>query len=583
MLVGESVRGRNRWRQIFAAALLVIGAGVWLGHDRIVRWYENHRAKQALGRAQAFVAQGDLANAMLSAQVAAQSDTFNLPAFRLAADILELVNSRDAVSSREQILQVSPDSEADRFACVRTALRFGDLQVAEHAFGGLTEAQRQSIEGLRATAMLRTAQHRAADAEVALAALVAKRGTDLAAKADLAALQLRSPDPLSRIQARAQLQAMAAQGGRAGHQALRELLRDAVARLSPADARKYAEQLVSSPEATFDDDIRLLNVHLAWPGMSSWRAQSVVQGRAIKSAGTAVQYANWLMLVGRPVDAVAWIEGLPPAFVIDPSVRATLVSALAAANRWDRVGREIEAGAWGKIEPQTSREALRIYALSPKQPTDAARERWNRLLAANAMRRDDLLVLVRLAGLWQWQDEEDAALRTFAVIAPDALWPLQRLATRYYQRKNTTALRDTWALWLKIHPEDAHARSDWILASLLTSSGQPSSAVINETRKLYEHDKHDAYAIAASAMVRWRENDLTGALRLMEQLSTEERSHGGRALYYGAMLAAAGKYVEARSYLALVVEARLLPEEIQLLNEARLAIDRKTGTVALAP
>jgi hypothetical protein len=583
MLVAER---RRRWYQrkrLIVPAFLLLLASVWFGRDPLVRRYEQHRAHQAIERARGYIAQGDLPNAMISVRIAAQSDLFNLAACRLGADILELSNSREAVTAREQILQVAPDSVSDRLACVRTAVRFGELRTAEHAFAGLSTTEQATTEGLRTVALLRSAQHRSTEAQAALATLVARDGNDAAARADLAALDLRSNDPMLRIQARAQLRALAAKAEPRAHEAIRELLRDAMARKNAAEAKQYAEQLVRSPQATFDDSIRLLNVHRAWPGLGSWRVSTEIQSRAARDPATATQFATWLQLIGAPADAAAWIEALPPTIREDQSVRAALASALAASNQWQLFARELALGAWGPIDQQTVQWAMAARTLRLQQRTEAATATWNRVVTANALKRDPLLVLVRLAGLWSWGKEYTLTLRALAEAAPEDVWPLQRLTLYYYQNKDTMGLRDTWALWVKLHPNDDRARADWVLASLLCSPDAPAPAVAADARKLYERDPHDPFAVTAYAVVRWRQDDVRGALKIFEQLSAEERTRNGRGLYYGAMLADAGNTPKAAEFLALAVEPRLLPEEARWLKQARLAIAGKADTVTAAP
>jgi hypothetical protein len=61
----------------------------------------------------------------------------------------------------------------------------------------------------------------------------------------------------------------------------------------------------------------------------------------------------------------------------------------------------------------------------------------------------------------------------------------------------------------------------------------------------------------------------TEALKLIETLKPSELAAPSVASYYGAILAAAGQSDKARQFLAKAETARILPEELNLVAEAR--------------
>jgi predicted Zn-dependent protease len=207
--------------------------------------------------------------------------------------------------------------------------------------------------------------------------------------------------------------------------------------------------------------------------------------------------------------------------------------------------------------------------LHERQRPDLAQNVWTEILILNKQNLPGLRVLLRLATLWGMDHETSATLRCIAQSYPDETWALEQLATRCHQRKDTAGLRDTFALWSELHPEDRKVQSDWVMASLLLEKGQPAPSVVQKAQKLYQSEPDNAYFATIQAFSLWRQKQAGVALTIMEKLPPAELEKPGRALFYGALLAATRQSPLANRYLALAEKAPLLPEEAMLLEEAR--------------
>jgi len=161
-----------------------------------------------------------------------------------------------------------------------------------------------------------------------------------------------------------------------------------------------------------------------------------------------------MILVGEARRALAWIESLPSAVRTTGPVRAAQASALAELKDWGRLAHQIEAGDWGLIPQDSIQAAMTARLLHERQRPELAQDIWKEILLLNKQNLPGLRVLLRLATLWGMDHETSATLRCIAQSYPEETWALEQLAIRCHQRKDTAGLRDTFALWSELHPDD---------------------------------------------------------------------------------------------------------------------------------
>ena len=573
MLVGSTRnrhRRRNRFLGIFAIALL---AAIWLGHERASAWFQRHKVQKAGERARAYLNRGDIKQAKLALEIARAADLLDLNALRTAAEIAEIEESPASIGLREQVARLAPDSLADRVAWMSAALRFRQTADAESALASFSPEQRARPEVLRLTAVLEQRLGRASRARAALGELERLQPADVSTAVQLASLDLESEDVALRTAARGRLRQIAAQHADARSIATRELLHDAVARGDPESARHYGDELMAVPGAPFDDFIRRLNVDRIWPGLGSARVRAAVHLRASRNPSDAVQLANWYIATKQAMRALAWLQSLPPDARATPEVATARADALTMIGDWPALFRELETRAWGDVQRATLSGAATAQKLrTAGQPAEALRT-WRETVALNQGRPVDLIVLARLASRWGYSVEYAEALRALAESLPDARWPLQRLVAHWHEHGNTAELKRSYDLWRRLHPGDRRIQSDQIMAALLADPGPFVPSLAAEARELHESQPANPYFAVAHAFAIWREGRVEEAITTLEKLPLPERRQPGPALYYGAMLADAGRHEVAREYLALVATERLLPEERKILGAAcRLAV-----------
>jgi predicted Zn-dependent protease len=94
-------------------------------------------------------------------------------------------------------------------------------------------------------------------------------------------------------------------------------------------------------------------------------------------------------------------------------------------------------------------------------------------------------------------------------------------------------------------------------------------------RDLHEAHPHDAAYPSTYAFGLFQSGDVKAAIKTMSQLTPEQLHDPAIAAYYGIFLAAAGYAAAAREYFELAEEAKLLPEEQNLVAQAKATLARQ--------
>jgi predicted Zn-dependent protease len=94
-------------------------------------------------------------------------------------------------------------------------------------------------------------------------------------------------------------------------------------------------------------------------------------------------------------------------------------------------------------------------------------------------------------------------------------------------------------------------------------------------RDLHEAHPHDAAYASTYAFGLFQSGDVKAAIKTMSQLTPEQLHDPAIAAYYGIFLAAAGYAAAAREYFELAEEAKLLPEEQNLVAQAKATLARQ--------
>ena len=122
-------------------------------------------------------------------------------------------------------------------------------------------------------------------------------------------------------------------------------------------------------------------------------------------------------------------------------------------------------------------------------------------------------------------------------------------------------------------PDDPAVRNNFAQISLLLKAETFRARGI--ARDLHEAHPHDAAFASTYAFALFQSGDVKGAVKIMSQLTPEQLHDPSVAAYYGLLLAAAGQNDAATEYFALAEKAKLLPEEEELVSQAKASLARQ--------
>ncbi len=94
-------------------------------------------------------------------------------------------------------------------------------------------------------------------------------------------------------------------------------------------------------------------------------------------------------------------------------------------------------------------------------------------------------------------------------------------------------------------------------------------------RDLHEAHPHEAAYASTYAFALFQSGDVKGGLKLMNKLTPEQLREPSVAAYYAVLLAAAGQNDAAAEYFGLAEQAKLLPEEEELVAKAKASLARQ--------
>jgi len=150
---------------------------------------------------------------------------------------------------------------------------------------------------------------------------------------------------------------------------------------------------------------------------------------------------------------------------------------------------------------------------------------------------------------------------------------LQALYRYYAEQRDTTGLFRALSRLVAVMPEDPAVRNNFAQISLLLKAEPFRARGI--ARNLHEAHPHDAAFASTYAFALFQSGDVKGAVKIMSQLTPEQLHDPSIAAYYGILLAAAGQNDAATEYFGRAEKAKLLPEEEELVAQAKSSLARQ--------
>lgn len=571
----KKISPRVLWFRRVAVVLVLVGLiGGFFGYRPVLQRYRVWKQQRALAQARDFLAQKDPVNAKLAIEVALNATPGSPEALQVAAQLLQQVGSSEELPLRRRLVQLSPDSAAERAALVLAALRHRDFNTAREALADMSPAQASEPPALKAALAyaLATDNKPVADALYDRLKALEPGNTGLAVMHAL--LRLHLPRPEAAAAARAELEKLATVPA----QSLfirRELMLDAMRRKDPAEAKRLAALVLADPRATLADRLHQANLSLNVDHRPFAEVWTELAPAVPRDVAAATELTRWLMAVNQPEEARRWLDGLPAAVQADP-VMTGLRADLAVARRdWDGLAALLEAGAWGGMHKDALRLAFAARVAAERGNENLQRQLWDEAIAVTSNSLNSLRLLHQLAGAWGWKEPAERCLWAVTRVYPNQGWAHQALFNAYREREDTESLRSLMNTLRELDGSVPRYRHDWALLSLLLNRTTEWTLPKTTLAELHASDPaNESYAVG-HAFALAQSNRGAEALVIVDKLSPQARALPARIPYlafiYGAGRRQADFEAAAAGQASLT---RLLPEERRLFELGRELLTR---------
>jgi len=551
--------------------------------------YNSWRQKRLLQRATALLAQAEanssptsaqgnnLDEAMKIAKEVLRIQPDSLPAYSVLAEAAEKRNLEEAVSWRAQIARLLPRDLDSQLNLASAALRFGQLHIARKALDQVPASQRDTAAFHVVAGWLARAEGNYAEQEQQFAAAVKKEPDNDLYQFNLAALQIRSPDPNKADQARATLDRLSKISGfRTG--ALRALLNDAVARNDFSAADDLAQGLQMSPQVAFSDYLLCLNFYRKLDQKKFGALLEKVKPVAAHNPTDAALLMDWLNSNGLAAEVLKWNDKLPTEFTSQPPVAISIADAFANLKNWSRLKRWTRAGSW------KDGDYLRLayQALGARESRQATADAEFASLWRTAEREandepERQTKLARLATKWNFSVEADGLWSRVAknpAVRREALDALYRL----YRDKND--LRKLYEVLQQLHqtaPGDPAITANFARLGLLLD--QNAAEAHRLAKEAFDRSPDDVNCAVTYAFSLYGLGRTHEALEIVKKLPPDQLRDPHAAVYVAALLLDENQTDAAREFIEAAEHGPIYLEEKRLLDETKLRL----ASVSAAP
>lgn len=556
---------------IFLALLALVGA--WLAKDPAIQRYKVWKQNRSLKQARQFIQQQDAPKAQVALEVALAAVPGNPEAWRVAADMLEQVGAPQAMKLRRRLVQLAPDSADDRSALVMSALRFQDYNTAREALSDMTPTQASQPLALKAALAYALATDNSPVADALFERLKPLYPENEDIKVAHATLRLRHPRPERAAEAKKQLDEFA-KNPKYSLSIHRELMTLAIQQRDMVAAKKWVDLIVADPAAKFPDLLEQANLELLIDHKPFDEVFARVSKKVPAEAGDIVQFTRWLLVQNKAPQAEQWLGSLPPKEQALPEVVSVRAEVVGELKDWDRLASMLEAGAWGPLPKDLVRLAMSTRLVSTRTNPALQKQIWDEALHSAGPSLPALRVLLRLAAMWQWEDEGERTLWTIARSYPDQTWAHQALFNIFRQRKNTEAMRTLMGTLRDTDASVTRYQSDWAILSLLLDQNSTWNQPKETLKSLYEREPQNAFFATGYALALAQIQKGPEALAIVEKMSDLDRSYAQRAPYLCYVYGVNRRKAEFDKYAEIVPKLDLLPEEKRLFALGREAVER---------
>ena len=176
------------------------------------------------------------------------------------------------------------------------------------------------------------------------------------------------------------------------------------------------------------------------------------------------------------------------------------------------------------------------------------------------------MALLGLATNWKRDKGREDLLWHIAQRFPGERWALRELDQLYEATGNTYGLHRVYAAMASNDPRNYVAQNNLAATCLLLRVDLPKAHEL--AKDVFTQHPDEIIVVFTYAYSLHLQGRTREGLAILAKQKPQALETPSVALYYGLLLSAAGETNQATKYLELARQAKLLPEEKTLLNEA---------------
>ena len=553
-----------RWR-IWLLLLLVVAGSIPFLYGPAKSAYLAHKQKHSLALARQFLSAGDYLNTVLSVRQVLLLNSSNAGACTIMAELADLSQSPATLDWRHRVAETEPTPE-NKLKLAEAGLRYQSrpyaltTQILQELATNTIATNTAYFHVVTAERALMLRQLDSAHNEWEAAAKIDT--TNRLYRLNLAAVELSAKDSVKLESARAQLKSFLAHTNYCDV-ALRMLIADSLTHNDNDGARKFSEQLLAKPKATFADRLQHLGILKKVPG-KDFPKQFVTLQQAATNAPNVVQMAIWMQANDLSAEAVQWLNKLPPKLRNLPPVKLIQADIMELLQDWTNLRQFCARGNWDELD--FLRLAFLSHTWAQLGENSVAKSNWHLAMDSASSRFGALAGLLELTLRWKLMVERQELFWALLENFPRERWVSAALEQQCYKTGDTAGLRRIYLELVGVFPDDAGFRNNLNYTSLLLRKNLADTE--SAAAKLHTQTPEDAPIASTYAFALHLRGRSTQGLAIMQKLKRTELELPALALHYGILLQATGHKDEAKKYLAIArTGANLLPEEKVLLEQ----------------
>ncbi len=295
----------------------------------------------------------------------------------------------------------------------------------------------------------------------------------------------------------------------------------------------------------------------------------------------ASTYALALYQQGKAKAAVSVLQEFKPDELREPAVAQYYGIFLAASGQTERAEEYLRLGAKASQLPE-EKSLVEFFSalcharsLALQKDETGAQAAWNETLRLAGEHPERLEQMGKMALDWEWQARAEAPLLKLASLDRCPAWASDILWSAVLKTGDAAQIFRASRLITKARPEYVAVRTNFITLGLLGRHEKEVPFDMVESHYTQHAKLSDVVATYAFGLAQ--QGKAEQAVALMAAMNPGQLLEARTALYYGFVLAAAGRLDEAQPHLKMTgAPAALFPEERTLLNLMQLAFEAST-------